>query len=159
SIDLRPPQLDELGLVAALENYLKAVAQRSGVDLVFTSAASLPSLGVARDIVVFRVIQEAVTNALRHADARRIDVRLEAAGHAIRLEVRDDGKGFAAEEVLAGSTSRSFGLFGMQERVRDLGGRFEVTSRAGEGTRVVAEVVIAVEDPSTEDVHARAADG
>ncbi|OJT24671.1 histidine kinase [Archangium sp. Cb G35] len=159
SLDLRPPQLDELGLVAALENYLAGVTQRGGVDLVFTSAASLPSLGVERDIVVFRVIQEAVTNALRHARARRLEVRLEAAGHAIRLEVKDDGQGFVSEEVLAGGSPASFGLFGMQERVRDLGGRFEVTSRPGEGTCVVAEVPMAREENPMEEKHASDTDG
>ncbi|MCY1021553.1 ligand-binding sensor domain-containing protein [Pyxidicoccus sp. MSG2] len=159
SLDLRPPQLDELGLVAALENYLAGVAQRSAVELVFTSASSLPSLGVERDIVIFRVIQEAITNALRHARARRLEVRLESAGQAIRLEVRDDGRGFAAEEVLAGGAPGSFGLFGMQERVRDLGGRFEVTSRLAEGTRVVAEVPMARDENSMEENHASGADG
>ncbi|WP_217446496.1 two-component regulator propeller domain-containing protein [Myxococcus sp. CA040A] len=157
SVDLRPPQLDELGLVSALEWYLRGVTQRSGVELVFTSAAAPPSLGAGRDIVVFRVIQEAVTNALRHAKARRIDVRLESVGQLIRLEVRDDGKGFEVDQVLTGRAPGSFGVFGMQERVRDLGGRFEVTSRPGEGTRVVAEVRL--EDDSIGGTHARVADG
>ncbi|WP_239470551.1 ligand-binding sensor domain-containing protein [Archangium violaceum] len=146
SIDLRPPMLDEIGLVPALEGYLRGVRQRGGVGIGFDAAPDLPVLGAERDIVLFRVIQEAVTNALRHAGARHIDVRLEPAGEAVRLEVRDDGKGFAPESVLAGGASRGFGLFGMQERVRDLGGRFEVTSRPGEGTSVVAEVPLAEEE-------------
>ncbi len=146
SIDLRPPVLDEMGLVPALEGYLRGVGQRGGVALGFDVGADLPVLGAGREIVLFRVIQEAVTNALRHADARRIDVRLEPVGAAVRLEVRDDGRGFASEASLSGGASRTFGLFGMQERVRDLGGRFEVTSRPGEGTCVVAEVPLANEE-------------
>ncbi len=159
SVDLRPPQLDELGLAEALESYLRAAARRGGVDIVFTAAAPLPSLGVERDIVIFRVIQEAVTNALRHAEARRIDVRLESTRTAIRLQVRDDGKGFSADSVLASGTSRSFGLFGMGERVRDMGGRLEVKSQPGEGTCVQAEVPLAVEEHPKEETHARVADG
>ncbi|PTL85135.1 histidine kinase [Vitiosangium sp. GDMCC 1.1324] len=146
SIDLRPPLLDEIGLVPALESYLRGVGQRGGVELGFDAAPDLPVLGAEREIVLFRVIQEAVTNVLRHAGARRIDVRVEPAGAAVRLEVRDDGKGFTPEAVLVGGTSRGFGLFSMQERVRDLGGRFEVTSRPGEGTCIVAEVPLANEE-------------
>ncbi|WP_228559351.1 MULTISPECIES: two-component regulator propeller domain-containing protein [Myxococcus] len=159
SVDLRPPQLDELGLAAALEWYLREVARRSGVELVFTASSAPPSLGKGRDIAVFRIIQEAVTNALRHASARRIDVRLETVGRVIRLEVRDDGKGFDVNQVLTGRGPGSFGVFGMQERVRDLGGHFEVTSRPGEGTRVVAEVRADVREDYSGGPHARVADG
>ncbi|MFP2929595.1 two-component regulator propeller domain-containing protein [Pyxidicoccus sp. 3LG] len=149
SIDLRPPVLDEMGLVPALEGYLRGVGQRGGVEVGFDVGADLPVLGAGREIILFRVIQEAVTNALRHSGARRIDVRLEPAGAAnaaVRLEVRDDGRGFTPGAALAGGTPRTFGLFGMQERVKDLGGRFEVTSRPGEGTRVVAEVPLTTEE-------------
>jgi signal transduction histidine kinase len=139
SVDLRPPQLDELGLVSALENHLRSAARTSGVEIVVTSAATLPSLG-DHDIVVFRVVQGAVTNALRHSGAQRIEVRLEAAGSGIRLEVRDGGKGFDPHAVLKDYGSAHFGLFAMQERVRDLGGRFEVISQQGAGTVISAEL-------------------
>ncbi|MFP2929927.1 sensor histidine kinase [Pyxidicoccus sp. 3LG] len=86
-------------------------------------------------------------------------MRLESTRTAIRLQVRDDGKGFSASSVLASGTSRSFGLFGMRERVRDLGGQLEVKSQPGEGTCVQAEVPLAVEEHPKEEMDARAADG
>lgn len=137
SMGLRPPQLDELGLVPALQSHLQWTARTCGVEIVVDAAPSLPSLG-DQAIVAFRVAQGAVTNALRHSDARKIEVRLEPAGSGVRLEVRDQGKGFDPETVRRNRCT--FGLFAMQERVRDLGGRFEVRSRPGEGTVVTAEI-------------------
>ena len=91
----------------------------------------------AVEVGLYRIAQEALQNALRHAAAARVVLRLETSPDRVRLTVQDDGKGFRDEE--AASTSR-FGLVGMRERARLLGGSFQVESSPGAGTRITAEV-------------------
>lgn len=139
SLDLRPPLLDELGLLPALDGYLKAVSERSGMPIDVALPAQLPPTGPERDIAIFRIVQEAVTNALRHARARRLQVGLGAEPDGVRIRVRDDGHGFDVDAALAeGGTG--FGLFGMRERVHDLGGRWRLESAPGQGTTIDAWV-------------------
>ncbi|TWI04723.1 signal transduction histidine kinase [Luteimonas cucumeris] len=155
SLDLRPPLLDELGLAPALEGYLHAVSQRSGMPVEIALAPDLPAMDVEREIMVFRVVQEAVTNALRHAGACTIRVALDRTADGIRIEVRDDGRGFVMPQATVagrvgnasgdggpGATEPGFGLFGMRERVHDLGGRLTLRSAPGQGTVVSASVPI-----------------
>ncbi len=139
SLDLRPPLLDELGLVPALEGYLSAVAERSGVPIRYHADPDLPVGGIERAIMLFRIVQEAVTNALRHANAAQLQVTLRRRGERVDVEIADDGRGFDVEAVMAEGGKR-FGLFGMRERVRDLGGEFVLASAPGGGTRVQAGV-------------------
>ena len=137
SLDLRPPLLDELGLLPALEAYLHAVSQRSGIPLDMRLPARMPWAGNARDIVVFRIVQEAVTNALRHAGAGRLQVAIEPERGGVLIRVSDDGRGFDADAKLADAAG-GFGLFGMRERVRDLGGEWTLRSAPGQGTTMTA---------------------
>ena len=139
SLDLRPPLLDELGLVPALEGYLHAVSGRSGVPIAYRADPDLPPMGTERVITAFRIVQEAVTNALRHAEAGRIEVSLESDAEETRIRVQDDGRGFDAASVLSGS-GKGFGVFGMSERVRDLGGEFSLVSAPGRGTLMQARI-------------------
>ncbi len=142
SLDLRPPLLDELGLVPALEGYLDAVAQRSGMAIERDIDVGLPAIDAERAIAVFRVVQEALTNALRHAEAAHVRVVLKHEDGAIGIEVADDGRGFDAEGAMEGR-AHGFGLFGMGERIKDLGGRFALNSRPGRGTVILATVPLA----------------
>lgn len=137
SLDLRPSQLDDLGLVAALRWYLDRQARISGVEVGF-SADSLPRrLDMTLETACFRIVQEAVTNALRHARAGRVWVELRRLGDEISLVVSDNGTGFdiaaARSEAVAGN---SFGLLGMEERAGLAGGRLEILSNAGKGTEI-----------------------
>lgn len=138
SLDLRPPLLDELGLLPALEGYLRAVSQRSGVPIDIRLPAQLPVASPEIDIAIFRIIQEAITNALRHAQASRLQVGLTAEAEGVRIEVRDDGRGFDPAAIAA--AGGGFGLFGMCERVHDLGGEWSLQSAPGQGTRIEAFV-------------------
>ena len=149
SFDLRPPLLDELGLVPALDAYLHGVAQRCG-QRIDVELPELPSLGAVRDIAVFRIVQEAVTNCLRHAGGAIIEVRLRPLDGGIEIEVRDHGAGFDAEAVLA-SAPRGFGLLGMRERVEELGGRWSLQSRPGQGTTIQAFIPPETEPPDARD--------
>jgi signal transduction histidine kinase len=136
SFDLRPPLLDELGLGPALNAYLYGVAQRC-TQRVDVDLQTLPSLGPMRDIAVFRIVQEAVTNCLRHAGDADIRVSLRPLDGGNEIEVRDHGAGFDAEALLA-SAPRGLGLLGMRERVEELGGRWSLQSRPGQGTTIQA---------------------
>ncbi len=103
--------------------------------------ANLAALALERQIALFRIVQGAVTNALRHAQARRLEVALLPQGDAVSVCVRDDGAGFDVERQ-SREGSPGLGLFGMRERVHDLGGRWSVASVPGGGTCVTATVPI-----------------
>ena len=132
--DLRPVALDELGLVPALRQHL-ARCQRE-LDLVMTLEADEGErLPPTMETALFRIVQEAVNNVVRHAQAQHVTVALARGSDYVELRVADDGRGF---NVLAPRTGRHVGLWSMRERVAQLGGQFEVHSAHGEGTAVTA---------------------
>jgi signal transduction histidine kinase len=129
--DLRPPALDEIGLLAALRQYADLVTSRFGV-VVTVTGADLPPLPAAVEVAAYRIAIEGVTNAARHADARTCQVHL-VARDGLRLTVEDDGNGTAA-------THRGIGLTSMAQRAEELGGTCTVVSAPGRGTRVEARL-------------------
>jgi len=131
-LDLRAAPLEGRTLPAALA----ALAAEAGPSVSFESSPASVPLPPAVEVGLYRIAQEALQNALRHAAAARVVLRLETAAERVRLMVQDDGKGFPEGSA---STSR-FGLVGMQERARLLGGSFQVESSPGAGTRITAEV-------------------
>jgi signal transduction histidine kinase len=137
--DLRPTLLDEVGLLPALRAYLEGQASLSGVAIAL-GAQEEPEgtrLPPALEIACFRVVQESLTNALRHADPHRIEVRVAREPDRISLSVRDDGKGFDSAPTLeAAALGGHLGVVGMRERVRAHGGTFTLTSRVGAGTTI-----------------------
>lgn len=139
SLSLRPPLLQEAGLVAALEHLLSDLADRSGVDIEFVPAADVSDGSGPAPKAAFRVVQEAVINALHHARARHVNVHLDVRGGGISVEVRDDGIGFDPEEARrSASSGEHLGLLGMGERVRAAGGTLEVDAAPGDGCRIRA---------------------
>jgi PAS domain S-box-containing protein len=141
--DLRPPMLDELGLDASLRWYVEREARRAGLE--FNLALSPPETRPtpAVEATCFRVAQEALTNVIRHAHARRVDVELGVAGGALQLLVRDDGRGFDVGDARKRATrGESQGLLSMQERVALAGGELEIDSTPGRGTAVRARFPI-----------------
>ncbi|MDF0644762.1 MAG: sensor histidine kinase [Nitrospira sp.] len=140
SLELRPSLLDDLGLVPAVRWYLNRQAQRAGwsVDVQMDESLS-PSQDVA--IACYRVIQEAITNIIRHANATRVTVSLQLHEGNLLLHIRDNGDGFETQKALADATNgRSMGLLGMQERIRFLNGTISIDSTPGHGTEVRALV-------------------
>lgn len=139
--ELRPAGLDELGLVPALEASLQAVRERQpSLAVRLVTFGDLEGLGEALDLAVYRLVQESLTNCLRHAQAGSVEVVLQqqADGRGrplLVLEVQDDGRGMQQ----AGDRGDGHGLAGMRERVEMLGGRFELRSAPGSGTTVRAE--------------------
>jgi two-component system, NarL family, sensor histidine kinase UhpB len=139
--ELRPTVLDDLGLVAAAQSYTEHSAERLGFAVTFRGEKFPHRLSPQVELVLYRVIQEALTNVARHATARHVGVVLaEERGHAVAT-IRDDGVGFDVPAILA-SKERGLGLFGMQERMALVGGRLEILSRPGSGTVVRAEAPV-----------------
>jgi two-component system NarL family sensor kinase len=136
-LDLRAAPLEGRTLGTALA---ALAAESAGPPAVlFEASPTVAALPQAVEVGLYRIAQEALQNVLRHADASRVTVRLEASPDRVRLTVQDDGRGFAAEAPNAGR----FGLLGMRERTRLLGGTFQIESSPGEGTRLTAEVPLA----------------
>jgi signal transduction histidine kinase len=134
---LHPPMLDELGFASAASWYVTGFAQRSGiaVQLELPDEQRFPE---ATELTLFRVLQESLTNILRHSGSKKADVRLEMPGQQLILTIRDYGKGIAPERIekfIHAGTDVGVGLGGMRERVRDLGGELGLESD-GTGTTV-----------------------
>lgn len=136
--ELRPTGLDEAGLVGALEN-LAADARSGDTQVTLDIDPGARELARPTALCLFRVAQEAVRNALQHADPRHVTVRLRLRPRAIVLRVSDDGRGFVVPDHLGTLTrDNHFGLVGMAERVGQAGGRLRLRSRPGRGTSVTA---------------------
>jgi signal transduction histidine kinase len=135
--ELRPAALADEGLSAALRKHLAILRRVHDMDIALRVAGT-PRLGPAADSQVFRIAQEAVNNALRHAGARRIAVALDARDGRFTLRVEDDGEGF--DPAAPALRARRLGLTSMEERARALGGTLEIESRPGAGTSVTLEV-------------------
>jgi ligand-binding sensor domain-containing protein/signal transduction histidine kinase len=149
ALDLRPPLLDELGLVAAIRGYAEGQSVRTGVAIGVEANAGAETLRPETAIAAFRIVQQAVHNTLQHAAARRITVSVRADSNRLQLSVRDDGRGFDVAEALQRAASgRHLGLLGMRERVEALGGHLEIESSPGQGTEIRASVPLGEEAAS-----------
>ena len=139
SLDLRPAMLDDLGLESALRWYLGRLAARSGFTTEFSADSAAAQLPPELRTTCFRVVQEALTNVVRHAQARHVRVGIRRRGAQLRLLVADDGIGFDPREAQVRAVQgASLGLVGMQERVLLAGGELSIESRAGQGTTIRA---------------------
>lgn len=142
--ELRPTALDDLGLQTALANYLEEWSQRSSVEIDFHCNGLLDQrLGTQLESTIYRIAQEAVNNAIKHAKAKNISIILEKRGNRVLLIVEDDGGGFDAEALLKmPAKNRRLGLLGMRERVALVGGSLSIESTPGIGTTVLVHIDI-----------------
>ena len=148
SVELRPSLLDDLGLIPALRWHLDRYAQRTGLDTHFAVDPAMERPPSEIETVCFRVTQEALTNVMRHAQAKQVWVDLRQAGDEWHLTIRDDGTGFDARAARArAARGGSFGLLGMEERVLLIGGKIEIDSGPGEGTEIKVSFPIPGPDP------------
>jgi signal transduction histidine kinase len=129
---LRPVALD-LGLVPAIEWLRSDFFKQTSVECVFDWEGRDFELDDKRSVVVFRIVQESLTNVCRHANASRVDISLKYEGNVLHVAVRDNGIGFEQTVV---ASKRTFGLLGMRERAIALGGRLGICSVPGEGTEI-----------------------
>jgi signal transduction histidine kinase len=135
--DLQPEVLETMGLLAGLDWQVLEFGKRTGIQTSLVLASAEPVLESSYLLVIFRVVQEALTNIARHADASSANVELKEEPSSLRLTITDNGKGIGED---AKAKPGSFGLIGMRERVIAAGGTFSVHGKPGKGT--VVEVVL-----------------
>jgi signal transduction histidine kinase len=141
---LHPPLLDEAGLDSACRWFVEGFAQRSGIEVNLDIANRVERLAEPVELVLFRVLQESLTNVHRHSGAKKADVSLNTSANTVTLRVRDHGQGLPADVMQtfrAEGTAGGVGLAGMTQRIREIGGQLEINSNAG-GTEVVARVPV-----------------
>jgi signal transduction histidine kinase/CheY-like chemotaxis protein len=147
---LHPPLLDESGLSAALQWYLQGLEKRTGLQVHIELSGQLPRLTRDREIAVFRVVQESLTNVLRHADATAVWIRSLVNANDLEILVEDNGRGIDPQKVSVAQKGQTagVGIAGMDQRLRQLGGKLRVSS-TGHGTIVAAAAPIG--DVQTEE--------
>lgn len=138
--DLRPVALEEYGLLPALRAYARSVQGRSGLPIQVIGDDATIRLPADAELALFRVAQEAVTNAVNHARAQNIWITFSHASGSAHLIIADDGVGFDPTEIASVNAHSHIGLLAMQERATGLGGSFEIDSAPGKGTRVHIEL-------------------
>ena len=133
--------LDDLGLVAAVRWFVSRQAERAGWTAEIIIAEDMPILPPDHATASFRVIQEALTNVMRHAQATHVNVHLQINEDHLEVRISDNGMGFDSIKVMEQSASgQSFGLLSMQERVRILNGRLTIMSQRGKGTQIQVRI-------------------
>jgi len=138
--ELRPPVLDDLGLIPAFHDCLRTFTKQTGIRVDFTVFSGVEDLPGDKRTVLYRVAQAALSNISRHADATRVIIKIAATEGAVGMSIRDNGKAFDVERILSARRNRRLGLIGMRERVEMVGGKFGVTSAVGEGTTINVQI-------------------
>jgi signal transduction histidine kinase len=137
--ELRPSILDDLGLVAAIEWQSQQFQKRTGIVCVCDCFLKEDELTAEQSTAVFRILQEALTNVLRHAQATRVDIKLDEENNYFSLSISDNGKGITECEK---SEQLSLGILGMRERAHLIGAEIDIKGVAGKGTVVTVRVPI-----------------
>jgi signal transduction histidine kinase len=136
AVELRPSALDDFGLVAALERLTASISEQTGIKIDFEPALTTERLPEEVETALYRIVQESLTNVVKHAKARNVSVLLTRKDGAVKAVIEDDGRGFEPAERIGDG----FGLVGMSERLALLGGRLEIESSEEAGTTIAAEV-------------------
>ena len=141
ALELRPSVLDDLGLSKAVEWYAKDYLTKQGLDVEIEIVEPKPKIPAYTETMLFRIIQEALTNIIKHAEASHVIISLNLVGSTGIMRIEDNGKGFDIEPTLAGEGSWQYlGLHGMSERVTLIGGKFTINSTVGQGTVIEIKV-------------------
>ncbi len=148
--DLRPTLLDDLGLAAAVDWYAKTSLTKAGIQPVVRASGLDGRLPQRVEIALYRLVQEAVANVIKHSYARQCTVSLTGSDGAVDTVVEDDGRGFDPDKI-SRAGEEHLGIVGMHERVRSLGGQFAIDSRPGGGTRVHIRLPLLSEGGSDDD--------
>lgn len=140
--ELRPAALDDLGLIPALQSFMKHFTTRTGVRTHLAFFQDVEKLTASKRTVLYRVAQEALTNVSRHAKASRVDVVIRKETKFVLMEVSDDGKALQAQRALLSGACKGLGLLGMRERVEMVGGSFHIETTPGKGTKITARIPV-----------------
>ncbi|MFW6125987.1 MAG: GAF domain-containing protein [Chloroflexota bacterium] len=150
--ELRPTLLDELGMSTAIHRYAKDSLQPQGIDIDAEFNGTDQRLPMEVEVTLFRVAQGAIGNILEHSQAKKASINVECTDTECRMQIEDDGRGFDVSKLTeVESSGRGAGLFTMKERVRLVGGRCQVQSQPGRGTRVVVNVPLSTEVAHEDD--------
>jgi two-component system sensor histidine kinase DegS len=137
--DLRPMMLDDLGLVPTVRRYVDAFKEKTGVQATFAVTGADHRLESAREVVIFRGIQELLGNIREHAQASQVRVTMDFDGHNVRVLVEDNGKGFD-QQADGSNKEKSSGLQALEERMDLLGGQLRIDTQPGQGARITMDV-------------------
>lgn len=151
--DLRPMSLDDLGLVPTLQRYIMTFQDESGIAVAFKTSGVYDDIRPVISLTVFRIVQEAISNISKHAEAQNAVVNLEFMDKELKLYIYDDGKGFKVEdlEFRSEDTNSGFGLLSMRERIELLSGEFQLNSKPGQGTRLNITIPLVQEEGPTNE--------
>lgn len=152
--NLRPMSLDDLGLVPTLQRYILTFQEDSGISVSFKTRGVCDDMKSVISLTVFRIVQEAINNIIKHAYSQNVSITLEFNEKGLRLIIYDDGKGFDVEKLKAKTDDMNsgFGLFSMRERVELLGGVFNISSELGKGTRLNISIPFVREEGVTNEL-------
>jgi signal transduction histidine kinase len=139
---LRPALLDDLGLIPALNSFTNGMQERTKIPIKLITFPEMQDIDVRKRTVFYRVAQEALTNVVRHAEAKMIQVAFKKHKTSVLMEIRDNGKSFNVQFVLLARGKKHLGILGMRERVEMVGGIFKIESESGHGTLVSAEIPV-----------------
>jgi len=140
--ELRPTVLDDLGLIPALQSFIKDFAKRTSIRIRFTAFEGVELLSGTQRTVLYRVAQSALANVHKHAKATEARVSLRQLKSVIRMQIHDNGKSFDVDRVLFAKRHKRLGLLGSRERVEMVGGIFNIDSAPGKGTTITADIPI-----------------
>ena len=141
SYDLRPSMLDDLGLIPTLRWYTESYAKRLGIPINFKITALDKRLDLEIETAIYRIVQEALTNIAKYAQAKEVHISLEKKGSRLITKVEDNGKGFTLKTSVSGENYyQGSGILGMKERIYNLGGTFHIESKQGVGTKLLVEI-------------------
>jgi signal transduction histidine kinase len=139
-LGLRPPMLDDMGLYAALETHLKNFGASNSIQTSIQIPDDRPVISRDAQINLFRIIQEALNNVEKHAEASHVTIEIETSPQKLYLSIRDDGKGFSPQK--ARGKTRNLGIASMRERTELLGGNLKIKSEPGRGTNITCDIPI-----------------
>ena len=139
SEDLRPAILDDFGLPAAIEWHAEEFEKRTGIKCKPVFYPNEFDLSKEKSTTLFRIVQESLTNIIRHANATEVEIRLSKKDGLLALEIQDNGKGITEAAI---TNPRSFGLIGIRERAHSLGGEVDIAGTPNEGTRMIVKLPI-----------------
>lgn len=140
--DLRPAVLDDLGLMPALQSHLKGVMEATGMRITLKAFVGIEALDGVMRTVLYRVVQEAISNVVQHAASPRVAITITKGEGGVTMKIQDYGKGFLVDDIRFSKNCTRLGLLGMRERVQMVGGTFAVESTPGKGTTVLVAIPI-----------------
>jgi len=138
--ELRPAVLDDLGLIPALHSFVKLFSKRTRIHVHLKVFSGVEKLDSDQRTILYRVVQEALTNVSRHAKASRVEVSVQEVSDGVCMKINDNGKSFKVERAMNATGRKRLGLLGMRERLEMVGGRLRIESAVGQGTTITANI-------------------